>query len=342
MGEKFGGHQGDDKTLFRSRVITEIWYNKTRKKGSLQFNKNMLSIQVRRILVFALTIGLVFSFSAVTFAEDNVGTTTEDIDDTTTTEEIVEDIQGEDAHGILPTNPFYFFKEFSRGIRRFFIFNPVRRAEFELDVLEEKAEELEIVESLSPENINALNRAIENYDENVDRLRENLERLSEESDNPNIDELLERLNERMDRHNELFDELIERHQDLLDSVNGVRGRFGETVSNLMRMRHADDDGDEDSDEDSDDDATGTDDIDDNDEDRDADEDIDDDEDIDENEDENEDEDGSSGGQRSRFRDGISCIELFSPVCGDDGRTYSNECFAEIADVEVVSNGACRQ
>jgi len=41
-------------------------------------------------------------------------------------------------------------------------------------------------------------------------------------------------------------------------------------------------------------------------------------------------------QKPRF-----CITLWNPVCGTDEKTYSNECFAELAGVEVAYKGACK-
>jgi len=294
----------------------------------------MLSIPIKRILVFALVMGLVFSFSAVTFAQDEGGTTTEEVEESTTTEEV------EDVPGVLPTNPFYFFKELTRGVRRFFTFDPEERAEFELDVIREKAEELRAVERLNPSDIDAINNAIDNYNENVDRLRSNLEGLS---DNPNVERLLERLDERTSRHNELFDGLLERHEDLRDRVGDARNRFeeahriAETLRHRDRAMHDDDgheheEGDEHEDEDDDQDESDDDEGDAEDEEDDVDEDDEDGDDAD---------DLFESRHRLIFPRDIACIEIYKPVCGRDGRTYSNECFAKAARVDVDHDGVCR-
>ncbi|GEM_PF-2519582 len=121
--------------------------------------------------------------------------------------------------GILPTNPFYFLKEFGRGVKMFFIFDSVSKIDYQLDVLNDKAAELSKISDLNPSNAKAIERAITNYTENATRLRNQLASLKETSNNPNVDKLLKKLDERVIKHNTLFDDLKQKNTDLSDSID---------------------------------------------------------------------------------------------------------------------------
>lgn len=40
--------------------------------------------------------------------------------------------------------------------------------------------------------------------------------------------------------------------------------------------------------------------------------------------------------------GCACPEHYDPVCGENNKTYSNDCFARCAGVEVLHRGQCRR
>ena len=134
--------------------------------------------------------------------------------------------------GLLPTSRLYFFKELGRGVSLFFTFNPVKKADLQLDIANEKAAELQKVEKAAPENDGAIKRAVENYQEASGRLRARLETLKETSQNPNIDKLLDKLTDRTVKHEKLFAELEAKivKKEVKDLVKGAKEKAEEAVA----------------------------------------------------------------------------------------------------------------
>ncbi|MBI2514717.1 hypothetical protein HYV91_00795 [Candidatus Wolfebacteria bacterium] len=109
--------------------------------------------------------------------------------------------------GILPTNPFYFLKEWTRGIKKFFTKDPVKKIDLEIDEANERAAEIKKMEEVDSQNSKAILRALDNYTENISRLKIKLETPKEVNQNKRVDKLLEKLAERSLKQRELFDDL---------------------------------------------------------------------------------------------------------------------------------------
>ncbi len=87
--------------------------------------KNMLK---SKTFIFLITFVLLSSLSGLVFAEESEVTqeaTSSEIGEIIieTEEEITEEDLDIEVQSVLPGNPFYFVKEWSRGIQSFFAFN---------------------------------------------------------------------------------------------------------------------------------------------------------------------------------------------------------------------------
>ena len=115
-----------------------------------------MKIYILSFIIIGLLVG------GVIFAQDS---DTQDAEEAVT----IEDLGIEDP-GLLPTSPFYFFKEWGRGVQSFFTFNPIAKVELELRFTNEKAAEAKKVEELNPDDETAIARALQNYQIAQERL----------------------------------------------------------------------------------------------------------------------------------------------------------------------------
>src|SRR3989344_4424364 len=139
--------------------------------------------------------------------------------------------------GTLPTSPFYFVKEWRRAIQRVFTFNAVKRADLELNILNEKAAETQKISDTDAQNIDAVKTALENYKTAQDALVARLNALKDTSQNPNVDKLLSNLAEKTIKHEKLFADLDEKFKDkteIKEIIEKAKEKLEKVVSEAAR------------------------------------------------------------------------------------------------------------
>jgi len=81
--------------------------------------------------------------------------------------------------GLLPTNPFYFLKEWGRSFRRAVTPSILKKVELGMQVREEKLAELKKMASIAADRVNSLVFTIDNYTDSVIRLTELFEAITD-------------------------------------------------------------------------------------------------------------------------------------------------------------------
>ncbi len=117
---------------------------------------------------------------------------------------------GVDNPGMLPTNPFYFIKEWSRAVLRIVTLDPVSKVSLGLQIANEKAAELKRVDELNGTNPGAIVIALRNYRDEQIRLKKSIDALDQASKNPAIDKVISNLTDMTVRHERLFDALAQK------------------------------------------------------------------------------------------------------------------------------------
>jgi len=243
---------------------------------------------------------------------------------------------------LLPTNPFYFLKEFGRSIRRTFTFKPAAKAELEFKILNEKAAEIEKLRELDSGNEKRLTKAIKNYQVSQERLNSVLNDIDKEAADALSDSFFDDLADKTVKHEMIFsgikedfkesrdiemlieeiDDAIEEEEDLVSDKALIN--FGELLEENRReaslelemefkeleelekslMEEAGDDALE------------------------------------------EEENGRIAPEpieaepEEEKETEIFCTQQYDPVCGVNSKTYSNACMAKVAGVAVEYEGEC--
>lgn len=140
--------------------------------------------------------------------------------------------------GLLPTSPWYFFKEIGRGLQRALTFNSVAKARLELKIASEKAAEAKKIAQEEPSNERGIATALRNFASAQERLRARLELLGETSENPAMDRLLDEVTQRQILLEKLFQGLEQSGEVQEQTVQHIRARIQQTLGEVAKKDEA--------------------------------------------------------------------------------------------------------
>lgn len=139
--------------------------------------------------------------------------------------------------GLLPTNPFYFIKEWGRGMRRIFTFDVLKKAQWESEILNSKLAELKRLTALKVDS-ESIGLALENYLEGLSGLRLRLQGLQSLAGSQIRNPLSDRLLEQVFRHQRFLDNLRSPDSALLLKIEAADQGLVDLVAQLFNLDSA--------------------------------------------------------------------------------------------------------
>lgn len=133
--------------------------------------------------------------------------------------------------GLLPSNPFYFVKEWTRTVKQAFTFDIAKKHELNLSIVNEKAAELSKLADVAPNKTEAIVNAVINYEYALDQL---ISGLNLAKDNSLIsNKFLDRLLDLSLKHAELLEALSNQfveNTELVERLKGVNAKVTGLIS----------------------------------------------------------------------------------------------------------------
>ncbi len=140
-------------------------------------------------------------------------------------EEISSNDFGIEQTGILPSNPFYFFKTWGRNIRQTFSFSNLSRAELQLSILNEQAAEIRKLDELNVTKIEAFLKALDSFKEGVSVLGLRMMVLKGA---PGVDKLVDNFLDKTLKYQDVLDGIIYKFEN-----NENAEKLRESASNAL-------------------------------------------------------------------------------------------------------------
>ncbi|MEK7463022.1 MAG: DUF5667 domain-containing protein [Patescibacteria group bacterium] len=175
---------------------------------------------MKKVIILFSLVGLMTS--GIVFGQTVTDTATLDTRAVQQAESVSTSDLGVANPGFLPTNPFYFFKEFSRNGRRVFTFNPVAKAQLEVKIANEKVAEAKKIQETVPNDNNAIIKGVKNYQAAQERVNLSLESLkTTASTTPGFETLMNSVATDVVSHQKVLDEIGIKASDSVDVKNAV-------------------------------------------------------------------------------------------------------------------------
>lgn len=190
--------------------------------------KIIKSIIIASLIVFALTIG------ANILAQEN---TNSDVTIATINEQVTVTAQdlGVSDPKLLPDNPFYFLKEWGRGIQSFFAFGQLKKAELEQKFANERLVEIQKLVDEGKISSDILEKATDKYEKTMEKIKERADKIKENaSDSEEVNKFLEKFTNQQILHEKILQKLEEQvPEQVLEKIKEAREQHLERFKDVM-------------------------------------------------------------------------------------------------------------
>lgn len=280
---------------------------------------------LRTKLFIALTVLSLVLYFGIALAQENETTTAA----TTTNEEITAQDLGISAPTILPGSPFYFLKEWVRTVQSTLTFDALAKAKLKEKFANEKLIELQKLVEQNKSN-QMIDKGISNYQQAVEQVQKVAENIKENAEqNTEVGKFLDKFVQQQALQQKILEKLqTQVPTTTFQKIEAAREQHLEKFSEVMNKLEVNKQK------------------------------------IQERLEQNLEKISTSTLQKIgtstqekiiQIRDRVlekiqqknttgtatsACMTVWDPICGTDNKTYSNECFAELAGVEVSHEGTC--
>lgn len=184
-------------------------------------------IIIASLIIFVLTI----SVNILAQENTNSDTTVATIDEQITAQNL-----GVSDPKLLPDNPFYFLKEWRRGIQSFFAFGRIKKIELEQKFASERLLELKKMAKEGKADSKILQKATEKYGKTIEKIKNQAQKIEQKaSENEDVNKFLDKFTQQQILHEKILQKLESQvPADALEKIKEAREQHLEGFSEVMQ------------------------------------------------------------------------------------------------------------